>query len=58
MMNRAAASPPTFDLVGTGLLLVVSVAFTVWLSGRVFQTAILRTGEPPKLLELVRWLRT
>ena len=57
MMNRAAASPPAFDLIGTGILLIVSVCFTVWLSGRVFQTAILRTGEPPRLFELVRWLR-
>lgn len=57
MMNRAAASPPLFDLVGTGILLLASVALAIWLSGRVFQTAILRTGQPPRLLELIRWLR-
>lgn len=57
MMNRAAANPPTVDLVGTGILLVASVVVVIWLSGRIFRTAILRTGQPPRLLELLRWVR-
>ena len=57
MMNRAAASPPTVDLVGTTLLLAVSVVCTLWLAGRVFAVGILRTGQPPRLVELARWLR-
>jgi len=57
MMNRAAASPPMFDLIGTGVLLIASVGGTLWACSRVFRSAILRTGEPPKLLELLRWLR-
>lgn len=54
MMNRAAASPPTFDLVGTTVLLVASVVAAIWLAGRVFRANILRTGEPPRLVELIR----
>ena len=57
MMNRAAADPPTFDLVGTGVLLLVSIAFTIWFSGRIFRNGILRTGQPPKLLELWKLVR-
>ena len=57
MMNRAAADPPLFDVIGTGVLLVVSVGVTIWLAGRIFRVGILRTGQPPKLLELVRWIR-
>lgn len=57
MMNRAAASPPMFDVVGTFILMIVSVAVAVWLSGKIFRVGILRTGQPPKLLELLRWLR-
>jgi ABC-2 type transport system permease protein len=57
MMNRAAADPPMFDRVGTMILLVISTIAMLWLSGRIFRIGILRTGQPPKFLELVRWVR-
>ncbi len=57
MMNRAAADPPRFDLIGTVVLMVVSSAAALWMSGKVFRIGILRTGQPPRLLELLRWLR-
>lgn len=56
MMNRAAANPPAVDLYGTTLLLLVSVVFTLWFAGRIFSVGILRTGQPPRLVELLRWL--
>ncbi|MFQ5748201.1 MAG: ABC transporter permease [Planctomycetota bacterium] len=57
MMNRAAADPPLFDIVGTLILMVVSTAVVLWLSGKIFRIGILRTGQPPKILELIRWVR-
>jgi ABC-2 type transport system permease protein len=57
MMNRAAADPPLFDRVGTMILLVVTTGGVLWLSGRIFRIGILRTGQPPKFLELLRWVR-
>ncbi len=57
MMNRAAADPPLFERVGTLVLLVGSTGLVLWLAGKIFRIGILRTGQPPKLLELVRWLR-
>lgn len=57
MMNRAAADPPLFDVVGTMVLLVVSTLLVLWMSSRIFRVGILRTGQPPKLLELLRWFR-
>jgi ABC-2 type transport system permease protein len=56
MMNRAAAGPPQWEIVGTTVLLIAAVGFTLWLAGRIFATGILRTGQPPRLVELVRWL--
>lgn len=56
MMNRAAANPPAIDLYGTTFLLLVSVVFTLWFAGRIFAVGILRTGQPPRLVELLRWL--
>lgn len=57
MMNRAAANPPLLDLVGTTLVLLISIFLVLWLSGRVFRQGLLRTGQPPRVIELLRMLR-
>jgi ABC-2 type transport system permease protein len=55
MMNRAGADPPLFDLIGTFVLLVVTTALALWMSGKIFRIGILRTGQPPKIVEMIRW---
>jgi ABC-2 type transport system permease protein len=57
MMNRAAADPPLFDLVGTMVLLIATTVCTLWMAGKIFRIGVLRAGQPPKLVELLRWLR-
>ena len=57
MMNRMAGDPPTWEIAGTFALLLASVAFAIWFSGRIFQNGILRTGQPPKLLEFFKLAR-
>lgn len=56
MMNRVAARPPIWQVVGTSLVLISFIAVMLWACGRIFRLAILRTGQPPKLWELVRWV--
>lgn len=58
MMNRAAADPPLFDLVGTGILMAVTAAIMLWGSAKIFRIGILRTGQPPKIMEMLRAMRT
>jgi ABC-2 type transport system permease protein len=55
MMNRATADPPLIDLVGTLVLLLATTIAALWMAGRIFRIGILRTGQPPKLLEMLRW---
>jgi ABC-2 type transport system permease protein len=55
MMNRAAADPPWFDLIGTFVLLLATTGFTLWMSGKIFRIGILRTGQPPRIVEMLRW---
>jgi ABC-2 type transport system permease protein len=57
MMNRVTADPPLRDVIGTMLLLLAATAVVLWGAGKVFRIGVLRTGQPPKLLELLRWLR-
>ena len=55
MMNRAAADPPLVDMIGTLLLLLVVTAVALSMSGKIFRIGILRTGQPPKVIEMIRW---
>jgi ABC-type Na+ efflux pump permease subunit len=57
MMNRAMADPPLFDLIGTLVLLIIATVGALWMAAKVFRIGILRTGQPPKLVEMLRWLR-
>jgi len=57
MMNRAAADPPLIDVVGTTIVLLLSTVFVLWLCGKVFRMGVLRTGQPPRLIELLRMIR-
>jgi len=55
MMNRANADPPIFDLIGTFVLLVATTVLALWMCGKIFRIGILRTGQPPKIVEMIRW---
>jgi ABC-2 type transport system permease protein len=56
-MNRAAADPPLFDLIGTLVLLLVTTTLALFMAGKIFRIGILRTGQPPRVIEMLRWLR-
>ncbi|MBT3531033.1 MAG: ABC transporter permease [Gammaproteobacteria bacterium] len=58
MMNRAAADPPMIDVVGTTILLILSIIFVLWFSGKVFRMGVLRTGQPPKMMEIFSMMRS
>ncbi|MHC4943918.1 MAG: ABC transporter permease [Planctomycetota bacterium] len=57
MMNRAAGPPSAMEYVVTTLLLVVSIAITLWAAAKVFRIGILMTGKPPKIMEILRWIK-
>ena len=57
MMNRVTADPPLRDVIGTFVLMLAYTALVLWGAGRIFRAGILRTGQPPRLLELLKWLR-
>ncbi len=57
MMNRAGGPPPTWEYVATTILIIVSLAIAFWAAAKVFRVGILMTGKPPKVSEILRWLR-
>ncbi|HEX5340415.1 MAG TPA: ABC transporter permease [Gammaproteobacteria bacterium] len=58
MVNRSAAPPPLSDYILTTLLMLVTVSLALYASGRIFKIGLLNTGAPPKLKELIGWLRS
>ncbi len=57
MMNRAAAQPAMVDLIGTTIVLLLSIVLVLWLSGKIFRQGVLRTGQPPRIVEIIRMLK-
>lgn len=58
MMNRAAGPPALWEYVATTALLLVSVVAVQWAAAKIFRIGILMTGKPPKLGEILRWVRS
>ena len=56
MMNRAAANPPLLELIGATLLMIATALLLLWSAGRIFRIGILRTGNRPKLAEVLQWI--
>jgi ABC-2 type transport system permease protein len=57
-MRMAAARIPTTEIFASLILLLITLALTAWLAGKIYRIGILSTGKRPTLAELMRWLRT
>ena len=57
MMNRAGGPPPTWEYVATTVLILITLWFVFWGAAKIFRVGILMTGKPPKVREILSWLR-
>ena len=59
MMVRMASGVhvPALQIFASLSLLAISAPLVMWGAARAFRTAILMYGKPPKLRELLRWMR-
>ena len=57
MMLRMAtgATIPTWQIVGSLLLLLMATAVCVVIAGRIFRVGILWQGKTPRIGEMLRW---
>lgn len=46
------------EKITTLLILVISIYFTIWFSGRIFRVAILSYGKTPNIQEIIKWLKS
>ncbi len=56
MMNRVTGHPPMIDVFGTLIMLVGFVFLELLAAARIFRIGVLRTGQPPRWMELLRWV--
>lgn len=57
MMNRAGGPPEPYEYVITSAVLLISIWIAFKAAGKVFRIGVLMTGNPPKLREILGWLR-
>lgn len=57
MMGRAGGPPPMIDYVITTVMLIITTVACFYAAAKVFRVGILMTGKPPKVREILRWLR-
>ncbi|MCC6669866.1 MAG: ABC transporter permease [Planctomycetes bacterium] len=57
MMNRAGGPPPMWEYGASTVLIALSVAVAFWAAAKVFRIGVLMTGKPPRLTEILHWIR-
>lgn len=45
MTARAASNPPMWQVIGTGVIMLATVALVMWIAGRAFRAGALSTGK-------------
>ncbi|MFK7949294.1 MAG: ABC transporter permease [Saprospiraceae bacterium] len=56
MPARLPFNPPVWEIVASMVVMVASVAFFTWLSGRIYRVGILLYGKKVTLKELGKWM--
>lgn len=57
MMNRAGSPPPLWEYLASSALILVSLWIAFRGAAKVFRVGILMTGKPPKIREIIKWMR-
>jgi ABC-2 type transport system permease protein len=57
MMGRVVYGAPLQDIALSMVLLAATVVLIIWLSGKVYRTAILYTGKKVSMKEIILWIK-
>jgi ABC-2 type transport system permease protein len=57
MMGRIVYGTPVKDILFSMFLLTATVTFVIWLSGKIYKTAILYNGKKVTLKEILSWVK-
>lgn len=57
MMRIAMVNPPVWQVLGSMILMVLTIIAAVWIVGRIYRVGILMYGKRPSIAELGKWIR-
>jgi ABC-2 type transport system permease protein len=57
MMVRLSTNPPWLEVLSASALTLAFAMLVLWAMARLFKSAVLRTGQPPRLIEIWRMMR-
>jgi ABC-2 type transport system permease protein len=58
MLLRITILLPSFiQILGSIALMIAAILAMIWLSAKIYRVGILMYGKPPRLPEIVKWLR-
>jgi ABC-2 type transport system permease protein len=49
--------PTLAEYVITTILMLVSILGALWMAAKVFRIGVLLTGKPPKIREILKWIK-
>ncbi len=56
-MRIIIQTPPPLQIAGSIAIMLLTIAFFVWVSAKIYRVGILMYGKRPTLPELMRWIR-
>jgi len=57
MMARIAFNPPLYEVIISGVILVITFVACTWMAAKIYRTGILMYGKKVNYRELYKWLR-
>jgi len=58
MLSRiCVSSPPIIEIVGSVLILILSIVVEIWVVSRIYRVGILMYGKKPKIGEVLKWIK-
>jgi len=56
-LRTTIADPPTWQVMLSILILIISAVAIAWIAGRIYRVGILMYGKKPTIPEILRWVR-
>jgi ABC-2 type transport system permease protein len=56
-LRTAIADPPTWQILASIVILILSTIAMAWFAGRIYRVGILMYGKKPTIPEILRWVR-
>ncbi len=57
LLRICVLTPPFVQVAGSIVILVLTILLMIWLTAKIYRVGILMYGKPPRLKEIVKWLR-